>query len=90
MLIFQGGSELGKTGEPGETPSWQGREPTNNSTHMKYPSRGSNPLPTAGTTVVRGERITATPPMPPIKHKLLFILSDFRDFKTSPELQFVK
>jgi hypothetical protein len=25
-----------KTGGPGEKPSWQGREPTNNSTHMKY------------------------------------------------------
>jgi hypothetical protein len=53
-----------KTGEPGEKPLWQGREPTTNSTHMKYPSRGLNPRPT-GTTAVRGERITATPPMPP-------------------------
>jgi hypothetical protein len=32
--IFQGGR---KTKEPGEKPSWQGREPTTNSTHMKYP-----------------------------------------------------
>jgi hypothetical protein len=30
-----------KIGESGEKPPWQGREPTNNSTHMKYPSRGS-------------------------------------------------
>jgi hypothetical protein len=30
-----------KTGGPGE----KRREPTNNSTHMKYPSRGSNPQP---------------------------------------------
>jgi hypothetical protein len=50
-----------KTGGLGEKPSWQGREPTNNSTHMKYP------LPTA----VRGERLTATPPMPP-KYSLAF------------------
>jgi hypothetical protein len=57
-----------KTGEPGEKPSWQVREPTNNSTHMKYPSRGSNPRP-IGTTAVRGERITATPPMPSIKRR---------------------
>jgi hypothetical protein len=53
-----------KTGEPGEKPSKQGRESTTNSTHMKYPSRGSNPRP-IGTTAVRGERITATPPMLP-------------------------
>jgi hypothetical protein len=45
-------------------PSLQGREPTNNSTHMKYTSRGSNPRPIV-TTAVRGERITAIPPMPP-------------------------
>jgi hypothetical protein len=32
-----------KTGEPEEKPSKQGRESTTNSTHMKYPSRGSNP-----------------------------------------------
>jgi hypothetical protein len=30
---FYGGR---KTGGPGESFSWQGREPTNNSTHMKY------------------------------------------------------
>jgi hypothetical protein len=53
-----------KTGEPGEKPSWQGREPTNNSTHMKYPSIGSNPQ-TIGSTAVSGERITATPPVTP-------------------------
>jgi Tfp pilus tip-associated adhesin PilY1 len=56
---FYGGR---KTGEPGKKPSWQGREPT---THMKYPSRKLNPRPT-GTTAARGERMTATPPMPPI------------------------
>jgi hypothetical protein len=33
MLIFQGGRKTG--GEPGEKPSWQGREQTDNSTHMK-------------------------------------------------------
>jgi hypothetical protein len=31
---FCGGRKTGETGEPGENPSWQGREPTNNSTHM--------------------------------------------------------
>jgi hypothetical protein len=56
---FYGGR---KTGEPGEKPSKQVRESTANSTHMKYPSRGSNSRPT-GTTAVRGERITATPSM---------------------------
>jgi hypothetical protein len=30
---FYGGR---KTGGPGEKPLWQGREPKNNSTHMKY------------------------------------------------------
>jgi hypothetical protein len=39
--------------------------PEKNPRDMKYPSRGLNPRPT-GTTAVRGERITATPPMPPI------------------------
>jgi hypothetical protein len=55
---FYGGK---KTGGPGEKPSKQGREPTTNSSHMKYPSRGLNPRPT-GTTAVRGERITAMLP----------------------------
>jgi hypothetical protein len=55
---FYGGR---KTGGPGEKPSLQGREPTNNSTHMKYPSRGSNLRPTCtSTTVVRGEHLNAT------------------------------
>jgi hypothetical protein len=58
---FYGGR---KTGEPREKPSKQVRESTTNSTHMKYPSRGLNPR-TTGTTAVRGERITATPPMLP-------------------------
>jgi len=31
MLVFEEG---GKTGEPGEKPSEQGREPTTNSTHI--------------------------------------------------------
>jgi hypothetical protein len=60
MLIFQGWR---KTGEPGEKPLMQGREPTNNSTHMKYMHvPESNPQP-IGTTAVRGEHITATPPI---------------------------
>jgi hypothetical protein len=42
IVDFYGGR---KTGGPVEKPSWQGREPTNNSTHMKYLSRGSNPRP---------------------------------------------
>jgi hypothetical protein len=45
-----------KTRGPGEKPSWQGRELTNNSTHMKYASPGY------WTTAVRGERTTATHP----------------------------
>ena len=31
MLVFYGGT---KTGEPGEKPTEQGREPTTNSTHI--------------------------------------------------------
>ena len=33
VLVFYGGR---KTGEPGEKPSEQGREPTTNSTHIWY------------------------------------------------------
>jgi hypothetical protein len=53
-----------KTGGPREKPLWQGRESTNNSTHMKYPSRGSNPQP-IGSKVVRGKHIITTPAAPP-------------------------
>jgi hypothetical protein len=41
MLIIYGW----KSGGPGDKSSWQGREPTNNSTHMKYTSRGLNLQP---------------------------------------------
>jgi hypothetical protein len=37
MLIFKEG---GKPKDPEKKPSYQGREPTNNSTQMNYPSRG--------------------------------------------------
>jgi hypothetical protein len=47
-----------KTGEPGEKPSKQGREKLNS--HMT-PSLGIEPE----ITVVRGERLAATPPMLP-------------------------
>jgi hypothetical protein len=78
MLIFYGGR---KTGEPGEKPSKQGRESTTNSTHMKYPSRGSNPRP-IGATAVRGERITTTPPMLPLLGPTTFVLGVPRGKKT--------
>jgi hypothetical protein len=79
--------------KPGEKPSKQGRQSTTNSTHMKYPSRGSNPRPT-GTTAMRGERITATPPMLPKKkilplsycHEYLNILFFFRCLKNEIQL----
>ena len=38
-VSFSGGM---KTGEPGEKPSWQGRESTTNSTHIWHPVRESN------------------------------------------------
>ena len=38
---FYGGR---KTGEPGEKPSEQGREPTTNSTHILHRDRESNPV----------------------------------------------
>jgi hypothetical protein len=37
VLIFTEGGK--PENQAGEKPSWQGREPTNNSTHMKYPSQ---------------------------------------------------
>jgi hypothetical protein len=42
-LIF---TEGGKPEDPEKNPLWQGREPTNNSTHMKYPAedRTQDPL----------------------------------------------
>jgi hypothetical protein len=57
-LIFVEG---GKPEDPEKNPRGKGENQQTtqlNSTHMKYPSRGSNPRP-IGTTAVRGERITA-------------------------------
>jgi hypothetical protein len=40
-FYFYGGR---KTGEPGEKPSWQGREPKNNSTHMEEKRKSEKTL----------------------------------------------
>jgi hypothetical protein len=52
---FYGGR---KTGGPRERPLWQGREPTNNSTDMKYLSRGSNPQPIGTTHATAASALT--------------------------------
>ena len=58
MLVFYGGR---KTGEPGEIPSEQRREPTTNSTHIQHRDRESNPGHIGGRRVLSPLRHPCSP-----------------------------
>jgi hypothetical protein len=62
IVDFYGGR---KTEEPREKPLWQGREPTNKVLNSHEVHKPRIEPTTHWTTAVRGERITAMPPMPP-------------------------
>ena len=72
-----------KTGEPGEKPSEQGREPTTNSTHIRRQVRESNPGHIGGRRALSPLRH----PCSPIPIQSLPIQSDINNIKNNRTTQ---